>query len=109
MPAIFNDGEAGYQNLGEAKWILRELMVLYKAVNAAITEERGTSGACTDALLVSVAKDCRHEAWISAAVEHRHYPQWLLVRCVGDEELVTRDVESQRARGQVSASVSDLR
>jgi uncharacterized protein len=59
MPAIFNDGEAGYQNLGEARRILRELMVLYNAVNAAITEEQ-----------VSLPDDCRFREDILSNLDH---------------------------------------
>ena len=39
IPAIFDDADAGYQNLGEAKRVLGELMTLHNAVNAAITED----------------------------------------------------------------------
>jgi hypothetical protein len=41
-------------------------------------------------------------------MEKPHYPKRLLIRCIGDEVLVADDMESQRARSQVRASVSDM-
>ena len=66
MPVVFNDGEAGYQDLGEARRIFGELMALYNSVNAGITEE-----------LVSLPDDCRfREDILSNLDEEAPISQW---------------------------------
>lgn len=66
VPVIFNDGEPGYQNLGEATRIVGELMALYNSVNAGIAEER-----------VSLPDDCRfREDVLSNLEEDAPIAQW---------------------------------
>ncbi len=58
--------------------------------------------------LLSTTENRSHHAPVTSAVKNRHDPKRYLVRCVGDEILVAHDMESQRSRGQVRASVSDV-
>lgn len=41
-------------------------------------------------------------------MENPHHPKRLLVWCIGNEVLVAHDMESQRLRGQVRASMPDV-
>jgi hypothetical protein len=57
--------------------------------------------------LRAVAKDGSHQPRIPAPVKNRDDPKRLLVWCIGDEVLVARDMEAQRASGQVRTSVAE--
>lgn len=58
--------------------------------------------------LRAVAKDGGHQPRIPAPVKNRDDQKRLLVWCKGDEVLVARDMESQRASGQVRTLVADV-
>jgi hypothetical protein len=58
--------------------------------------------------LRAVPKDGGHQPRIPAAMKNPDDSKRLLVWCIGDEVLVARDMESQRASGQVSTSVADV-